>query len=244
MTAPDTTAPDLEVLTFFYRNYRGEVSERHVRARSAVFTFGVSKWHPEPQWFLSAIDVDKMDGRDFAVADILHFGPARPAEEALRGADGWRVRDLRWDGNYADTPLGVYSIGRIGGSWHVELQRTQSVAIFALIAKGAASDFDAALNEAKSAAQADYERRIMSAIERADGPRDAALEQAREALRPFAAAASAPNFQYVQDRQRLFLETNAEVVLTDGLRGEDFRRARAALAALDLPTPPATEPTR
>lgn len=54
-----------------YRNHRGEVSERKILPRS--LRFGVSLWHPEPQWFLEADDVNKAADRTFALKDILQW---------------------------------------------------------------------------------------------------------------------------------------------------------------------------
>jgi predicted DNA-binding transcriptional regulator YafY len=59
---------------FTYRNYRGEVGERHVIPRGIFF--GATEYHPEPQWLLSAFDVDKGAPRTFAVRDIKNWRPA------------------------------------------------------------------------------------------------------------------------------------------------------------------------
>lgn len=66
-------APAGEPLTFSYRNWRGEISTRRVIPIRPWF--GVTKWHPEPQWFLHANDLDKGETRDFAMRDI---GPREP----------------------------------------------------------------------------------------------------------------------------------------------------------------------
>jgi hypothetical protein len=55
-------------LVFSYRNWRGEVSER--RVIPIRVWFGATEWHPEPQWFLNANDLDKGETRDFALRDI------------------------------------------------------------------------------------------------------------------------------------------------------------------------------
>ncbi len=53
---------------FIYTNWRGETSTR--RARPVGVWFGISEYHPEPQWFLKAFDYDKKAVRDFALAEI------------------------------------------------------------------------------------------------------------------------------------------------------------------------------
>jgi hypothetical protein len=60
-----------------YRNHRGEVGERRVCTEAGAdglcVWYGSTEWHPERQWFLRAIDVDKGELRDFAMADILEW---------------------------------------------------------------------------------------------------------------------------------------------------------------------------
>jgi predicted DNA-binding transcriptional regulator YafY len=55
-------------ITFTYRNWRGETSER--TAVPIELWFGHSEWHPNDQWFMRATDIEKGDERDFALADI------------------------------------------------------------------------------------------------------------------------------------------------------------------------------
>jgi predicted DNA-binding transcriptional regulator YafY len=62
---------DEAVVSILYRNYRGEVAVR--RIRPARIWFGATSWHPQAQWVLDAIDVDKGAERSFALADILDF---------------------------------------------------------------------------------------------------------------------------------------------------------------------------
>lgn len=56
-------------LYIVYRNWRGELGVRTIYPKSTYF--GVTDWHPEPQWFLLARDEDKGATRDFAMADII-----------------------------------------------------------------------------------------------------------------------------------------------------------------------------
>lgn len=55
-------------ITFRYKNYRGDVSERHVIAQSVQFA--ATEWHPEPQWLLEGFDVEKRAVRKFAMRDM------------------------------------------------------------------------------------------------------------------------------------------------------------------------------
>ena len=51
-----------------YTNWRGERRERVIEPRRVWF--GTTEHHPEPQWFLAALDVEKDQTRDFALRDI------------------------------------------------------------------------------------------------------------------------------------------------------------------------------
>ena len=55
-------------VTFVYRNWRGEPAACRVGAMSVWF--GSTKWHPEPQWLMRAIDLEKMETRDFSMKDM------------------------------------------------------------------------------------------------------------------------------------------------------------------------------
>lgn len=50
-----------------YRNWRGETSERTIIPER--LWYGVTQWHPVPCWLLSALDVEKGEMRDFALAE-------------------------------------------------------------------------------------------------------------------------------------------------------------------------------
>ena len=54
-------------LIFRYKNWRGETAQRRVVPTG--FRFGSSEWHPEPQWLLVAFDLDRGQGREFALKD-------------------------------------------------------------------------------------------------------------------------------------------------------------------------------
>lgn len=53
--------------SFFYKNYRGELSVRTVTP--VEFYWGSTEYHPEPQWIMKAIDHEKNAVRDFALRD-------------------------------------------------------------------------------------------------------------------------------------------------------------------------------
>lgn len=58
-------------LDFDYINYRGEKSHRRVTQIS--HRYGVSHWHPEPQWLMMALDHEKGEAREFAVRDMTNI---------------------------------------------------------------------------------------------------------------------------------------------------------------------------
>lgn len=55
-----------------YTNWKGEVGTRRI----IPFTlfFGSNEWHPDPQWLIEALDLDKMAMRTFALKGITHAG--------------------------------------------------------------------------------------------------------------------------------------------------------------------------
>lgn len=67
-------------LSFWYKNYRGEISERTVRPIRIYH--GATEWHPAPQWLLEAFDLEKDAVRAFAMCD-MQAPPAEPAGEEL-----------------------------------------------------------------------------------------------------------------------------------------------------------------
>lgn len=79
-----------EPVTILYTNWRGETAVRRIcPIRSTqtyvTFWFGSNKWHPEPQWLLSAVDADKGEERCFALAGIKAWG--EEAVSAVRRAE-------------------------------------------------------------------------------------------------------------------------------------------------------------
>lgn len=60
-----------QTIRFEYRNWQGVVATRRARVISLVY--GVTEWHPEPQWLLEAVDLEKDLVRLFA---LQHMKPA------------------------------------------------------------------------------------------------------------------------------------------------------------------------
>lgn len=52
-----------------YTNWRGERAKR-VIAPTGQMRFAATVWHPEPQWLMEAMDVEKGEHRLFAMKDI------------------------------------------------------------------------------------------------------------------------------------------------------------------------------
>ncbi len=61
-----------KIITINYTNYRGETANRQVLPLR--IWFGATEWHPEPQWLLDAVDIEKNVERSFAVKDIHRWG--------------------------------------------------------------------------------------------------------------------------------------------------------------------------
>lgn len=57
-----------------YTNYRGERRTREIWPRST--SFKSSEWHKEPQWLITAVDMEDGKMKDFAMKDIHSWEPA------------------------------------------------------------------------------------------------------------------------------------------------------------------------
>lgn len=57
-----------KVVLIRYTNYRGETALR--RILPLTVRFASTEWHPERQWLLDAIDVERGVNRSFAMKDI------------------------------------------------------------------------------------------------------------------------------------------------------------------------------
>jgi len=62
-----------DVVSFHYKNWRGEESDR--RARFQGFYWGRTEWHPRDQILMKAHCLDRNEDRVFAVADMI-FQPS------------------------------------------------------------------------------------------------------------------------------------------------------------------------
>lgn len=58
----------VEPLVVSYTNHRGETAVRRIIPVRAWF--GVTEWHPEPQWLLDAFDTERKVERSFALRDM------------------------------------------------------------------------------------------------------------------------------------------------------------------------------
>ena len=58
-------------LVFKYTNWEGKTAVRKIQP--IEIWYGKTEWHPEEQWFLKAIDVEKDVERNFALKDIIKF---------------------------------------------------------------------------------------------------------------------------------------------------------------------------
>lgn len=56
-----------------YTNWRGERTKRRIRPLTILFEN--NEWHPEAQWLLEAVDLDKLEQRTFAMANIHSWSP-------------------------------------------------------------------------------------------------------------------------------------------------------------------------
>lgn len=66
------TSGDFRTLRFYYKNWRGEYGYRNTKGVPHIW-YGNDEYHKEPQWFMTAYDVDKDAIRNFAMADIIEF---------------------------------------------------------------------------------------------------------------------------------------------------------------------------
>lgn len=102
---------------FTYRNHRNEVAER--RVLPIRIWFGSTEWHPEPQWFLNACDLDKTTGminlyRDFAMKDIgCHAAPAPVGDGVIEEIRAERLRQIEKEGWTPDHDWHVHPHGEL-----------------------------------------------------------------------------------------------------------------------------------
>ena len=56
------------VVRILYTNYRGETAIRQIVPQRVWY--GSTEWHPETQWLLDAVDLEKNAVRAFALKDV------------------------------------------------------------------------------------------------------------------------------------------------------------------------------
>lgn len=62
------TIEENQIIVFMYKNWKGVLSKR--KAVVIEFFFGKTSYHTNYQMFIKGFDLDKLEMRDFAVADI------------------------------------------------------------------------------------------------------------------------------------------------------------------------------
>lgn len=65
------TSPEVEI---DYTNWRGERAVRRILPFGIAFSASLP-WHPEEQWMMVAMDVEKRERRFFAMKDIHSWKP-------------------------------------------------------------------------------------------------------------------------------------------------------------------------
>ena len=188
-------------VTLTYTNWRGEKTQRTIVPRRVWF--GSNDWHPNPQWLLTALDTEKGEERDFALKD---FG--NPAVQP-------KVKPLVWYGKpadfymFADTAFGLYEIGvEHGDEWFSDFTDHKSGKPVRL------SSWQDGSIVPQDAAQADYEARILSALE--------------PAVQPDADAIKSAAFEIA-----VLMEIHAATSSTTKAKAEDIERGIRAL--IDIP---------
>ena len=66
-----------------YTNHRGERAWRHILPLGQI-SFENSQWHPETQWVMEAVDLDKNAIRDFALVSIHEWRGSPPGGDVPR----------------------------------------------------------------------------------------------------------------------------------------------------------------
>ena len=120
-------------VTLTYTNWKGETAERTIIPRR--IWWGSTEWHPEPQWLLTAFDVDKGSERDFSLKDfgqpITVQDAARVVADGLADGEVWRVA--------VNGAAAILNSGMPGSYWpRVKQIREALDAILRAIAEGRA----------------------------------------------------------------------------------------------------------
>ena len=60
-----------KIIKILYTNWKGETNYRRIIPISVEFKS--TEWHPQEQWILNALDIDKNAERGFAMKDIKEW---------------------------------------------------------------------------------------------------------------------------------------------------------------------------
>ncbi len=66
-----------QVVEIDYTNWRGERAKRNIVPMRMVWEN--NEWHPDTQWLLEALDIEKREMRTFALANIHSWTPTPKA---------------------------------------------------------------------------------------------------------------------------------------------------------------------
>jgi hypothetical protein len=72
--AQHTAPPADNIVTFEYRNHRGEVRTVRINALAAHMWTGSTRHYPDEQPLLTAWDMDRQDERTYAMRNVLSWG--------------------------------------------------------------------------------------------------------------------------------------------------------------------------
>ena len=62
-----------KVVVIDYTNWKGERAKRRIKPLNIVFEN--NEWHPTSQWMVKAVDMEKLETRFFALANIHSWKP-------------------------------------------------------------------------------------------------------------------------------------------------------------------------
>ena len=182
-------ASELKPIEIAYTNYRGETSLRTITPQRVWF--GSTKWHPEPQWLVTAYDHDKQAVRDFAFKDF-NTRPAAPVE-GLETLSVEMLRDYAFmkadpDGDYVTRSQAEAIIAAERAKvQHWQEQYTEMHSQFIDLAKSAEADNAALTARVKELEQVvSYEIDVAQAEIEGRKEAEAKLAAAEKSLEPFA----------------------------------------------------------
>lgn len=124
-------------ITFTYTNWRGETAQRTAVPKS--LWFGVTDWHPEPGWLMTAHDLEKAADRDFALADCAFSAPRQTVQEAAKVLLEEARDDYRLDAASSEA-MGQYVPNWSGLPIELRAQYISKLALRALAQDGQADE--------------------------------------------------------------------------------------------------------